>query len=58
MEQILIPLVLIAGIAGAWYLTRWFNWYAWGENRHKREIMEQRMREREKARKENDEGGA
>lgn len=57
MEQILIPLILIAGIIGALFLTRLMNWYAWGENRHKKEIMENRMKEREKTRKEKDEGG-
>jgi hypothetical protein len=57
MEQILIPLILIAGVIGALFLTRLMNWYAWGENRHKKELTENRMKEREKTRKENDEGG-
>jgi hypothetical protein len=57
MDQILIPLVLIAGVIGAVFLTRWLNWYAWGENRHKKELIKNRMNEREKSRKETDEGG-
>lgn len=57
MEEILIPLILIAGLVAAVVLTRWLNWYAWGENRQKKEIMDNRMKERAKARKENDEGG-
>lgn len=57
MEQIIIPIILIAGIIGALFLTRLMNWYAWGENRHKKELRKNRMKEREKTRKENDEGG-
>lgn len=57
MEEIIIPIILIAGLVGGVILTRWFNWYAWGENRQKKELMEQRRNERAKARKENDEGG-
>ena len=57
MEQILIPLTLIAGVIGAWFLTRWLNWYAWGENRQKKENMKNRTKERDKTRKENNEGG-
>lgn len=57
MENILIPLILIAGLGAAVVLTRWLNWYAWGENRQKKELMERRLKERAKVRKDNDEGG-
>lgn len=57
MQEFLIPLILIAGVGAAVLLTRWLNWYAWGENRQKKELMEQRLKERAKARKDNDERG-
>lgn len=57
MENFLIPAILVAGLVGGVVLTRWLNWYAWGENRRKKEIMENRMKERAKTRKETDEGG-
>ena len=50
MEQYVIPIVLVLGLAGAALLTKWFNWYAWGENRRKQELRRMRMEARAKAR--------
>ncbi|MBI5816594.1 MAG: hypothetical protein HZB29_13400 [Nitrospinae bacterium] len=59
MEQYLIPAILIGGIVVAAMITRWANWFAWGENRMKKETLKKRMEERaatrEKREKEKDE---
>jgi hypothetical protein len=52
MEQIIIPLILIGGIIGGVYLTRWANWYAFGENQAREEAMEKRREERARLREE------
>ncbi|MBI4667209.1 MAG: hypothetical protein HY751_12470 [Nitrospinae bacterium] len=56
MERIIIPAVLILGLILAALLTKWANWYAWGQNREKREQMEKRMKERAAMRKEGQPG--
>lgn len=52
MEQYLIPLALIGGLIFSVVMTKLFNWYAWGENKYKKDAIEHRMKSRMSARKE------
>lgn len=46
MEQYIIPAILIIGIIFAVVITRWINWFAWGENRSRKQAAQQKRRER------------
>ncbi|VAX24312.1 hypothetical protein MNBD_NITROSPINAE04-1050 [hydrothermal vent metagenome] len=50
MEQYVIPIILVVGIIGAALLTRWINWFTWGENRQREEAMRERIEAREATR--------
>ena len=53
MEKYFVPLFLTLGIVLAVILTRWMNWYAWGENRHNKKLKHAQRR----AKLENDADG-
>ncbi|MGK7345057.1 MAG: hypothetical protein ACNS63_04540 [Candidatus Nitrospinota bacterium M3_3B_026] len=56
MEKYLIPLILVLGAVVAALITRWANWYTWGENMYKKKMTAKRMEARARARKEKEEG--
>lgn len=55
MEKYLVPLMLAVGIAAAALITRWANWYTFGENMYKKEMARKRMEARARARKRKEE---
>lgn len=55
MEKFFIPAVLILGLVLAAILTRWINWFTWGENMQRREVARRRAEARAKARGNKDE---
>ncbi|HEB72540.1 MAG TPA: hypothetical protein ENI77_07960 [Nitrospirae bacterium] len=44
MEKYFIPLALVLGLILAAIVTRWMNWYAWGENRYKKKLRHVKRR--------------
>ena len=50
IEQIVIPLILVAGLVGAAMLTTWINNYTFGENQKRKQGAKERIDARQKAR--------
>jgi hypothetical protein len=44
MEKYFVPVVLVLGLILAAILTRWMNWYAWGENRYNKKLKHAQRR--------------
>ena len=46
MEGVIIILILVLGMGGAVWLTRWANWFSFGENQQKKEQRQKRTAQR------------
>jgi len=57
MENLVIPAILVLGIIAAAIITRWINWFTWGQNQYKKDVAHKRREARGESKDKKPNGG-